>query len=55
MEELVTMASAAITEQNMGWYKKNQFLGMIQGSLLTMGMSNGDAAYLKGLIELRAR
>lgn len=54
LEQVINMAAAVITEQNMGWYKKNQFLGMIRGSLLIMGMSNADAAYYKGLIELRA-
>lgn len=55
LEQAVNMAASVITEQNMGWYKKNQFLGMIQGSLLAMGLSNADAAYYKGIIELRAR
>gem|GEM_PF-5673908 len=36
----------------MGWYKKNQFLGMIFGSLVSMGFSANDANYIKGQIEL---
>jgi hypothetical protein len=55
LEQAINMAASVITEQKMGWYKKNQFLGMIQGSLLAMGLSNADAAYYKGIVELRAR
>ncbi len=53
IEELVTGAASVVAEQNMGWLKKNQFLGAIHGYLTRMGMSNSDAWYLKGLIEIR--
>lgn len=52
MTELVMMAAHVIGEKNMGWYKKNQFLGMIYGSLVSMGMSRSDANYIKSQIEL---
>lgn len=55
MTELVTMAAHVIDEQNMGWYKKNQFLGMIYGSLVSMGMPHSNANYIKSQIELMAR
>lgn len=54
LEQAIKMAAAVITEQNMGWYKKNMFLGMIRGSLITMGMSKSDATYYKGIIEILA-
>ena len=52
MNELITMSASVIREQNMGWCKKNQFLGMIFGSLVSVGMSAPDANYIKGQIEL---
>ena len=52
MNELITMSAVVIREQNMGWYKKNQFLGMIFGSLVSFGRSVPDANYIKGQIEL---
>jgi len=52
MNELVQMAASVVREQGMGWYKKNQFLGMIFGSLVSMGFSANDANYIKGQIEL---
>lgn len=54
LEELTTAAASVIGEQKMGSWKKKQFLGMIHSSLVSGGMSNADAAYLTGLIELRA-
>jgi len=54
LNELVSMAAHVVKEHNMGWYKKNQYLGMIYGSLVSMGMPNSDANYMKGQIELLA-
>lgn len=54
MDELIIMAASVIKEQSMGWYKKNQFLGMIFGSLVNVGMPPADANYIKGQIELLA-
>lgn len=52
MNELVEMAASVVREHNLGWYKKNQFLGMIYGSLLNAGFSAADARHLKGQIEI---
>lgn len=55
MNNLITMAANTILEQKMGWYKKNQFLGMLFGSMVNMGVSPIDANFIKGQIELLAR
>jgi hypothetical protein len=55
MNDLITMAASTILEQNMGWYKKNQFLGMLFGSMVSMGVSPINANFIKGQIELLAR
>src|SRR5690349_21753789 len=54
IEELVTMAALVVTQQKMGWLKKNQYLGASQSNLIAMGMSHADAAYFKGMIEIKA-
>lgn len=54
IQELIHMAAQVVPEYNMGWYKKNQYFGMIYGSLISMGMSHADANYIKGQIELLA-
>ncbi len=54
MIELVTMAAHVINEQNMGWYKKNLFLGMIYGSLVSMGMPRSEASFIKNQIGVIA-
>jgi hypothetical protein len=54
MQELVRAAASVVSEQKMGWLKRNQYLGAIQGYLVVMGMSYADAAYLKGMIEISA-
>jgi hypothetical protein len=53
MQELVRAAASVVSEQKMGWLKRN-YLGAIQGYLVVMGMSYADAAYLKGMIEISA-
>jgi len=52
MNELVQMVASVVREQGMGWYKKNQFLGMIFGSFVSTGFSATEANYIKGQIEL---
>ena len=52
MSGFVQMVSLIIRERNMSWYKKNQFLGMIFGSLLSVGFSMADASRIKKDIEL---
>ena len=51
-EEIAQMASEVIREYELGWFKRNRFLGMIEGSLRAMGVSHQDARYLKGLVEI---
>jgi hypothetical protein len=53
MHDLIDAAACVVKEQNMGWLRRNQFLGAIQGHLMVMGMSFADASHLKGLIELK--
>jgi len=54
IDELTVAAGQVIREQQMGWVRKGQFLGVIQGELLNAGMSASDAKYLIGLIEIRS-
>jgi hypothetical protein len=51
MSELIIMAASVIREQKMGWYKKNLFLGMLFGNLVSIGMSAPDAKCIKSKIE----
>jgi hypothetical protein len=55
MNDLITKAASTILEQKMGWYRKNQFLGMLFGSMVSMGVSPIDANFIKGQVELLAR
>lgn len=52
LSEWVNASACAIHETQMGWRKKQQFLGMIQEALISVGMPERDAIYMKGLIEL---
>ena len=49
--DLALRVAEVVSEQNMGWVKKNQFVGMIHGVLLAMGMPQADANDIKGVIE----
>lgn len=53
-EALVTAAASLVSEQNMGWIRKNQYLGFIYGSLVYMGMSEYEAKYWKKMIQIEA-
>jgi len=52
LKELTAMAAQVAHEQNMGWYKMNQYLGMIHGSLVAMGMPHSEANLIKAQIEI---
>lgn len=52
MEELISLAASVITEHNMGWWRKSQYLAVIRATLIGGGMSEADAAYFTGLVEL---
>ena len=49
--DMALLVAEVVSEQNMGWVKKNQFVGMIHGGLLAMGMPPDDASNMKGVIE----
>jgi hypothetical protein len=55
LPELVERAASEVILRKMGWYRKNQFLGGIQGFCILMGMPKPDAAYLTGLIQAKVR
>jgi hypothetical protein len=55
MDKLIADAASVIVEQNMGWYRKNQYLGLISGSLVGMGMAPIDASHIKESIEMRVK
>ena len=55
LEQLLRSAAVVVKEQNLGWYKRNLFLGMIKGSFVEMGIPEVDAQYYKGNIEIMAR
>jgi RNA polymerase-interacting CarD/CdnL/TRCF family regulator len=52
MDELISSAASVIAEYKMGYWKKAQFLGMLRVSMIGNGISQADAAYLTGMIEL---
>ncbi len=52
MDELISTAAAVIREQELGTWRKSQYLGAIKATLLSGGMSQADTNYLMGLIEL---
>ena len=54
MGDLVAMAASVIIEEKMGWYKENQFLGLIVGHLINLGMPLADATYVREQIEILA-
>jgi hypothetical protein len=52
MHDLIRMAASVPISQNMGWVRKNQFLGAIHAYLVNMGMSYSQAEQLKKQIEV---
>ncbi len=55
MPEVIAMAASTIREQKMGWFKRNHFLGMIQGSLINVGVSKDYAIWFKIQVEIHER
>ncbi|MFO7905616.1 MAG: hypothetical protein R6U98_23350 [Pirellulaceae bacterium] len=51
-DEVAQMAADVIRQYELGWFKRNRFLGMIEGSLRAMGVNRQDARYLTGLVEI---
>jgi hypothetical protein len=55
LPELVEQAASAVTRHKLGWYRRNQFFGSLQGFCVLLGMPKADAAYLGGLIQAKVR
>lgn len=55
LPELVDSAAAEVTARKLGWFRKNQFFGGLQGYCVLIGMPKADAAYLTGLIQAKVR
>ena len=51
-DEVAQVAAHVIRQYELGWFKRNRFLGMIESSLRAMGVDRQDARYLKGLVEV---
>ena len=55
LPELVERAAANIVGNKLGWFRRNQFFGGLQGFCILLGMPRADAAYLVSLIKARIR
>ena len=51
-DEIAQIAADIIREYDLGWFKRNRFLGMIEGSLRAVGVDAHESKFLKGLIEV---
>ena len=51
-DQLNIQVAIEVSRLGVGWLKRNQFLGMIQGNAWTMGFSQTDAIYLKESVEM---
>ena len=52
VDEAARIAACVIQEYGLGWYKRNRFLGMFEGSLRALGLPLHDARYIKNLVEI---
>jgi hypothetical protein len=55
LPELVDLAASTVLKHGLGWFRRNQFFGGLQGYCVLLGMPKADAQYLTGLIRARAR
>ncbi len=55
LPELVDLASSTVLRHKLGWYRRNQFFGGLQGFCVLMGMPKADAQYLTELIQAKVR
>ncbi len=55
LDELVELAASTVLRHQLGWYRRNQFLGSLQGFCVLMGMPRQDAIYLAGLVQAKVR
>jgi hypothetical protein len=51
-DQLNIQVAIEVSKLGVGWLKRNQFLGMIQGNALAMGFSKTDARYFKESVEM---
>ena len=55
LPELVELSASAVLQHKLGWFRRNQFFGGLQGFCVLLGMPKADAQYLTGLIQARVR
>ena len=55
LPELVDLAASTVLKHGLGWFRRNQFFGGLQGFCVLLGMPKADAQYLTGLIQARVR
>lgn len=55
LEELVDLAASTVLKYGLGWFRRNQFFGGLQGYCVLLGMPKADAKYLTGLIQARVQ
>ena len=55
LQELVDLAASTVLKHGLGWFRRNQFFGGLQGYCVLLGMPKADAKYLTGLIQARVR
>jgi hypothetical protein len=55
LPELVELAASTVLKHKLGWFRRNQFFGGLQGFCVLLGMAKADAQYLTGLIQARVR
>ena len=55
LPELVDLAASTVLKHGLGWFRRNQFFGGLQGFCVLLGMPKADAKYLTGLIQARVR
>jgi hypothetical protein len=55
LQELADLAASTVLKHRLGWFRRNQFFGGLQGFCVLQGMPKADAKYLTGLIQARVR
>jgi hypothetical protein len=55
LEELVDLAASTVLKHGLGWFRRNQFFGGLQGYCVLLGMPKADAKYLTGLVQAKVR
>jgi len=55
LPDLVERAATDVVRRKLGWFRRNQFFGGLQGFCILLGMPRPDAAYLISLIKARVK